>query len=89
MITRKVSLGGVLPFPPLRAQQVVTLANSFAANIILQDSRGTFNGKSLLGVLSLGKLSGREMILLVEGRDEERAAEALAALLEADVQAIS
>lgn len=84
MITRKVTLGGILPFNARRAQQLVTLANTFSSNIILQDSRGTFNGKSVLGMLSLGKLSGREMVLLVEGRDEEHAAEALAALLEAE-----
>ena len=39
----------------------------------------TINGKSMLGLLSLGKLSGREMTLLAEGADEERAAETLAA----------
>ena len=84
MITRKVTLGGILPFNARRAQQLVILANTFSSNIILQDSRGTFNGKSVLGMLSLGKLSGREMVLLVEGRDEESAAVALAALLEAE-----
>ncbi len=59
-------------------------ANAFTSHILLQDSRGTFNGKSMLGLLSLGKLSGREMTLLAEGADEERAAETLAALLEAE-----
>jgi phosphotransferase system HPr (HPr) family protein len=83
MVTRKVTLGGALPFDAQRAQQLVSLANTFASNIILQDSRGTFNGKSLLGILSLGKLSGREMTLLVEGRDELQAAQEMAASLEA------
>jgi len=84
MITRKVTLGGELPFSAGRAQALVALANSFACNIILQDNRGTFNGKSLLGMLSLGKLSGREMTLMAEGRDELQAAQAMAAALEAD-----
>ncbi len=82
MITRKVTLGGELPFTAGRAQALVALANSFACNIILQDNRGTFNGKSLLGMLSLGKLSGREMTLLADGRDAQRAVEELAPLLE-------
>ncbi|NLW20761.1 MAG: HPr family phosphocarrier protein [Clostridiales bacterium] len=84
MITRKVTLGGVLPFSPTRAQTLVELANSFVCNIILQDSRGTFNGKSMLGMLSLGKLSGREMLLLAEGRDAQRAVDELALSLEAE-----
>ena len=84
MVTRKVTLGGALPFDAQRAQQLASLANTFASSIILQDSRGTFNGKSLLGILSLGKLSGREMTLMAEGRDELQAAQAMAAALEAD-----
>lgn len=86
MISRKISLGGAVPFSAARAHQVVALANNYASSVILQDSRGTFNGKSLLGILSLGKLSGREMVLLVEGRDEEAAAEALAAILQEEGQ---
>ncbi|MDI9521254.1 MAG: HPr family phosphocarrier protein [Bacillota bacterium] len=84
MISRKIVIGGQFPFTARRAQKLVALANSFASSIILQDSRGTFNGKSLLGILSLGKLTGRELVLLAEGRDEERAVEALAAEFEAE-----
>ncbi len=89
MITRKIVLGGSLPFTAARAHKLVSLANTFASSIILQDNRGTFNGKSLLGILSLGKLTGREMLLLAEGRDEERAILALAALLEEENEPIS
>ena len=84
MVTRKIVVGGRLPFTAQRAQKLVSLANSFSSSVILQDSRGTFNGKSLLGVLSLGKLTGLELVLLAEGRDEERAVEALAAELEGE-----
>jgi len=84
LIRRKVVLGGILPFTAERASRMTCAANAFTSHILLQDSRGTFNGKSMLGLLSLGKLSGREMTLLAEGADEERAAETLAALLEAE-----
>ena len=42
MVSRKVILGGALPFDAQRAQQLASLANTFASSIILQDSRGTF-----------------------------------------------
>lgn len=82
MTSRKVIIGGMLPFSADRAKRIVTAANCFSSNILLMDSRGTFNGKSMLGLLSLGKLSGREMTLMADGADEERAAAALATLLE-------
>lgn len=84
MITRKIVIGGSFPFTAQRARRLVVLANSFVSGIILQDSRGSFNGKSLLGILSLGKITGREMLLLVDGRDEEQAVAALAGELEAE-----
>lgn len=84
MIKRKVTLGGTVPFTAQRAQQLVALANIFSANILLQDRRGSFNGKSLLGVLSLGKLTGLEVTLIAEGVDEEAAVDALTASLEAE-----
>lgn len=84
MIERKVTLGGAIPFTPQRAHSLVALANTFSSNIILRDARGTFNGKSLLGVLSLGKLTGREVSLVVEGMDEEQAMAALLLALESE-----
>ncbi|NLE70344.1 MAG: HPr family phosphocarrier protein [Clostridiales bacterium] len=84
MIERSVTLGGDVPFTPRRAHSLVALANTFSSNIILKDARGTFNGKSLLGVLSLGKLTGRAVTLVVEGMDEARAMEALLLALESE-----
>lgn len=84
MIERKIILGGAVPFTPQRAHRLVALANTFSSNIILKDARGTFNGKSLLGMLSLGKLTGREVSLVAEGLDEDRAMEALLSALSAE-----
>lgn len=84
MIKRKVTLAGTLPYTAERAKKLANAASAFTARILLEDKRGTFNGKSMLGLLSLGKLCGREMTLLAEGADEVQAAETLAALLEED-----
>ena len=83
MLTRKVTLGGTLPFTALRAARLARAATSFSARLVLQDARGTFIAKSTLGRLSLGSLSGRVMTLLAEGPDEQAAMDTLALLLEA------
>jgi phosphotransferase system HPr (HPr) family protein len=82
LIKRKITLGGSLPYSAARAKLLANTASGFSARILLQDSRGTFNGKSMLGLLSLGKLCGRDMVLLAEGVDEEQAVLKLSAMLE-------
>lgn len=77
MIKQKVTLGGSLPLSQERALALARLANSFSASILLTDDVGTYNGKSLLGMLSLGVLGGRELTILAEGRDADLAVEAL------------
>ncbi|HSK69057.1 MAG TPA: HPr family phosphocarrier protein [Candidatus Limnocylindria bacterium] len=84
MTSRTITLGGEVPLTALRARSLVHAANAFSSSILLIDGRGTFNGKSLLGLLSLGKMTGRELRLVAQGRDEEEAVEALSALLEED-----
>lgn len=83
MFTQEVNLGGVLPFSSARAQAIAKKAAGFESKIILTDQRGTFNGKSLLGLLSLGKLSGSRLTLQADGPDEEEAVRVLAFMLEA------
>ncbi len=84
MTSRIIVLGGELPLTAARARALVRAANAFSSSILLIDGRGTFNGKSLLGLLSLGKMTGRELRLVAQGSDEEEAVLALTQLLEED-----
>ena len=59
-------------------------ANEFKSSIWVEVEERRVNAKSLLGVLSLGIVTGTEITLIANGPDEEEAVEALATLLASD-----
>ncbi len=63
----------------------VQKANEFESNIRLESGNRKMNAKSLLGIMSLGVISGATIILSAEGPDEEAAVTALEELLQKDV----
>ena len=56
-------------------------ANEFKSSIWLEKEERRVNGKSLLGVLSLGITKGTKVILSAEGPDEEDALKELESLI--------
>jgi phosphocarrier protein HPr len=48
-------------------------ASSFASNIYIEKGERKANGKSLLGLLSLGHEIGSKITITTEGQDEEKA----------------
>lgn len=60
-------------------------ANEFKSNIWLESGNRKMNAKSLLGIMSLGVITGASVALSAEGPDEEAAVIALEALLQRDV----
>ena len=60
---------------------IVEKANSFSSSIVFESDHRRVNGKSLLGVLSLGLKCGDTFALCACGDDEMDAVEALAAML--------
>lgn len=81
MVVRQITLGGELPFSTQRLQRLANAASAFPVRVIIKQGNNTYNGKSLLGLLAMGRARQRDVTLLVEGEEEERAAEALCALL--------
>lgn len=63
----------------------VQKANEFESNIRLESGNRKMNAKSLLGIMSLGVISGATVTLSAEGPDEEAAVAALEELLQKDV----
>ncbi len=66
------------------AARVVQRASQYTSSvsILRKDTGKEANGKSILSVLLLAASSGSELIIRTEGEDEERAADALAELVE-------
>ena len=63
----------------------VQKANEFRSSIWLESENRRMNAKSLLGIMSLGIVTGAVVMLSAEGPDAEEAVNALDAMLQRDV----
>ena len=68
-----------------QATYFVQKANEFRSSIWLESENRKMNAKSLLGIMSLGVVTGVTVTLMASGQDAEAAVEALEALLQRDV----
>lgn len=68
-----------------QATYFVQKANEFSSNIWVESENRKMNAKSLLGIMSLGIVTGISVTLSASGLDEEEAVNALEALLQRDV----
>ena len=68
-----------------QATYFVQKANEFNSMIRLESGSRKMNAKSLLGIMSLGIVTGTQVTLIAEGSDAEAAVHALEALLQRDV----
>lgn len=68
-----------------QATYFVQKANEFNCNIWIESDNRKMNAKSLLGIMSLGIITGAEVTLSATGPDAEAAVDALEALLQRDV----
>ncbi len=68
-----------------QATYFVQKANEFDSNIWLESGNRKMNAKSLLGIMSLGIVTGETVVLTASGADAEAALNALEVLLLRDV----
>ena len=68
-----------------QATYFVQKANEFESSIWVEVDNRKMNAKSLLGVLSMGAVTGATVQLSASGSDEEEAVNALEVLLQRDV----
>lgn len=68
-----------------QATYFVQKANEFESSIWLESGNRKMNAKSLLGIMSLGIVTGSTVMLSAAGPDAEVAVNALDALLQRDV----
>jgi phosphocarrier protein len=84
MLEDKATIVNSLGLHARAAAQLVHLANGFKSNIKLQrnDNRGVADAKSILSVLTLAATKGTELLIFVEGMDEEKAMAAIKGMIE-------
>ena len=68
-----------------QATYFVQKANEFNCSIWVESDNRKMNAKSLLGIMSLGIITGAVVTLSATGPDAEAAVDALEALLQRDV----
>ena len=68
-----------------QATYFVQKANEFESSIWLESGNRKMNAKSLLGIMSLGIITGSTVMLSASGNDAEAAVNALETLLQRDV----
>ena len=68
-----------------QATYFVQKANEFSANIWIESGSRKMNAKSLLGIMSLGIITGTVVTLVADGADAEAAVQELEELLLRDV----
>ena len=65
-----------------QATYFVQKANEFSCSIWVESGSRKMNAKSLLGIMSLGVVTGTTITLIADGSDAEAAVNALEALLQ-------
>lgn len=63
------------------ATKLVSKANSFESEIVLEYQERKVNMKSIMGVMSLGVPTSSTIKIVIEGKDEEEAFKALARVI--------
>nr|WP_296154184.1 HPr family phosphocarrier protein [uncultured Peptoniphilus sp.] len=68
------------------AAMFVRAANQFASDITIVSDGDEVNGKSIIGIMSLGLYSGQEITLQAEGADEDEAVKYLVNFIENELE---
>jgi phosphocarrier protein HPr len=82
MIEKTVTIKNKLGLHARAAVKFVNLANRFGSNVRIEKDGQSIEGKSILGILTLAATQGSRVRLIVSGRDQEAALQALVDLID-------
>ncbi|MBN2322860.1 MAG: HPr family phosphocarrier protein [Spirochaetes bacterium] len=85
MVTREITIKNESGLHARPAAIIVQKANAFKSDIFLEKEGDRVNAKSIMGVMMLAAAFGTTVKVIAEGEDEEKAVDAIAALLESDI----
>jgi phosphocarrier protein HPr len=81
MIEKNITIKNKLGLHARAAVKFVNLANRFSSSVKIVKDGNEIDGKSILGILTLAATQGTQIGLIVTGKDEAAAFEALAELI--------
>ena len=82
MTEKKIVIGNRAGIHARPAALLVQTANTFDSQIFLEKDSERINGKSIMGIITLGATYRTEINIIAEGKDEKEAVEAIAKLFE-------
>lgn len=82
MIERTVTVNNRAGIHARPAALIVQTAGKFQSKIFLKKDNEEINAKSIMGIITLGAAYGTELVLCVEGDDEQAACDSIAKLFE-------
>lgn len=82
MISQKIKLTNKLGLHARATAKLVALCAQFSSNIYLQKDALSANAKSMMAVMQLAAPCHTELLLLVEGEDEQKALLAIQELID-------
>ncbi|WP_416198431.1 HPr family phosphocarrier protein [Sporanaerobacter sp.] len=82
MEKRKVVLKNEAGLHARPAAMFVQTANKYLCDVYIELDKKRVNGKSIMGVMSLGVFQGEEISIITKGEDEKEAMEDLMDLIE-------
>ena len=81
MIRQPINIKAILPMKRQTAASIATLASRFDCTFTLEAQNVILNAKSMLGLLSMALPDDGEIIISVDGQDEQTAINAMNDLL--------
>ena len=81
MITKKVKIQNTEGLHARPATQFVKIASKYKSDVFVSKNGREVNGKSIMGVMMLAAAKDSELILKVDGIDEQEAMDALIELI--------
>lgn len=86
MVERMVTVKNRAGIHARPAALMVQTVKDFSSTIYLEKGDDQINGKSIMGIITLGAAYGTAIKIITEGEDEEAAADALVHLFESKFQ---
>ncbi len=77
MVVREVEVLNRAGIHARPAALIVKVANQFSSNLYMEKDRMKINGKSIMGIITLGAAYKSKLTILTDGPDEDEAAEAI------------